>query len=111
MPKYCSVCFLPFEGAQCPVCGRKSARQTGPDDLCFLTEKEAIWSGMLADALGQRGIPFLQKNRLGAGLAIKIGPMRERTRFYVRYAQLGEAKETVDALFPAEEDAEDEDEE
>ena len=105
MPLYCEVCCLPFEGNKCPKCGRKTERTVQPDDLCFLTEREDFWSEMLADVLKQENIPFTQKKVLGAGLAIKTGPMRERVRFFVFYRQLPEAQGVVDSLFsPAEED-------
>lgn len=105
MELYCEVCCLPFEGKRCPVCGRKAARAVEPEDLCFLTEQEQIWSGMLADVLQKEGIPFLQKSVRGAGLALKGGVMMEQVRFYVFHRQLPEAKELVESLlaFPGEE--------
>ncbi len=99
MSVYCGRCSIPFEGERCPVCGRKSAESVEPDDICFLTEKETIWSGMLADVLKQENIPFTQKNVMGAGMALRAGPMFERVRFYVFYKHLAQAKEIVDALF------------
>ena len=113
MALYCENCYILFEGKRCPVCGRKSSRGPEPSDPCFLTEKEQIWSDMLADVLKQNGIPFMQENVLGAGLALKTGPLRERVRFYVLYSQLPEAADIVDGLFsaPVETDEEEEDEE
>ena len=99
MTKYCEHCSLTFEGEGCPRCGRKSAREAAPDDICFLTEKEQIWSGMLADVLKQHGIPFVQKNVLGTGMTLRTGPMFESVRFYVFYQHLAEATEIVEALF------------
>jgi hypothetical protein len=99
MSLYCNTCCLPIDGERCPVCGRISDRQIEPDDQCFLTEKEQLWSGMLSDVLKQHNIPFVQKNVLGAGLAIKTGTMRERVRFFVLYRHLTEAKDIVDELF------------
>ena len=99
MTQYCNRCCLPFDGECCPVCGRKNAKQIGPNDLCFLTEKEQLWSGMLADVLSQQKIPFVQKNVFGAGMSMKTGLMNERIRFYVFYGHLAEAKKLVDELF------------
>lgn len=70
------------------------------NDLCFLVEKEQIWSGMLADVLEQNKIPFLTKNRLGAGMALKVGPYMERVLFYVSYNHIQQAKDLVNELFP-----------
>ena len=103
MSVYCQKCCLIFDGERCPRCGKKSVRAAEPDALCFLTEKEEIWSEMLADVLTQQNIPFIRKNVLGAGLAITTGPMRERVRFYVFCKHLPEASEIVEALFSAEE--------
>ena len=61
--------------------------------------EEQLWSGMLADVLNQQKIPFVQKNVFGAGMAMKIGLMNERIRFYVFYGHLAEAKKLVDELF------------
>ena len=42
--------------------------------MCFLTEKEPVWAGMLADVLAQKGIPFVKESSLGAGMALRAGP-------------------------------------
>ena len=97
--KYCEVCCIPFEGDHCPLCGRKSKRELADEDLCYLTETEALWSEVLSDALKDNDIAFLQKNVLGAALALKTGPLRERVRFFVYYRQLEEAKKIVEELF------------
>ena len=99
MALYCENCYITFEGERCPACGKKRKRGPEPSDPCFLTEKDQIWSEMLADVLEQNGIPFMEKNVLGAGLALKIGPAHERVRFFVRYDQLSEAGKIVEALF------------
>ena len=67
--------------------------------MCFLTEKEQIWNGMLADVLKQKNIPFEQKSSMGAGMALRAGPMFETVKFYVFYIHLEEAKEIVKELF------------
>ena len=72
-----------------------------PDNLCFLTEREAMWAEMLEDVLKQNDIPCLTKNVLGAGLALKVGLMSERVRFYIPYLYLPNAKAIADELFPA----------
>lgn len=56
-------------------------------------------SGILEDVLKQNGIPFLTKNVLGAGLAIKVGPMLDRRRFFVPYSCLEDATAITDELF------------
>ena len=99
MTQYCNRCFLPFDGECCPVCGKKNAKQIRSNDLCFLTEKEQLWSGVLADVLNQQKIPFVQKNVFGTGMAMKTGLMNERVRFYVFYGYLAEAKKIADELF------------
>ena len=99
MTQYCNRCCLPFDGECCPVCGKKNAKQIRSNDLCFLTEKEQLWSGVLADVLNQQKIPFVQKNVFGTGMAMKTGLMNERVRFYVFYGYLAEAKKIADELF------------
>ena len=113
MQTYCDNCYVTFDGARCPVCGKKCGRGPEPSDPVFLTEKEQIWSDMLADVLKQHDIPFMGKNVLGAGLALKTGPLRERVRFYVPYEKLSEAADIVEELFssPVEEDENEEDDE
>jgi hypothetical protein len=54
---------------------------------------------MLSDVLEQNEIPFLKKGRLGAGMAMNVGPLFERCRFYVPYSKLEEAARIVDSLF------------
>lgn len=98
---YCEKCGIIFEGKRCPVCGDQNVRPPIPRDLCFLTEQETMWAEMLEDVLKQNDIPCLTKNVLGAGLALKVGPMSERVRFYVPYLHLQNAKAIVDELFSA----------
>lgn len=103
---YCEKCKRIIDAGPCPACGSRKVREQQPDDLCFLTEQDYLSSGILEDMLKQNGIPFLAKNVMGAGLAIKVGPMLDRTRFYVAWPQLQKAEALVEELFsaPAEDD-------
>ncbi len=67
--------------------------------MCFLTEKEPVWAGMLADVLAQKGIPFVKESSLGAGMALQAGPLLETVRFYVPAARFPAARELVEELF------------
>jgi len=96
---YCEECRVLFEGARCPVCGSRRIRAPEPDDLCLLTEKEQLWSDVLRDVLTQHEIPFLTEGVMGAGLALRVGPMLERVRFYVPYSHLERAGEIAAELF------------
>lgn len=75
---------------------QESAKKAG---MSFLTEKDPVWAGMLADVLNQHGIPFVKESSLGAGLAIRTGSLLETIRFFVPAACLASAKELVDELF------------
>ena len=96
---YCKKCSSLYEDGRCPTCGSRNSRPAGQGDVCFLTEKAVMWSDMLADVLGQNGVPFTSKNVRGAGLAVKTGLMSERVRFYVFYENYDEARDIVDELF------------
>ena len=101
---YYEKCNRIFEGDHCPVCRKSKVREPEPKDPCFLSEQDYISAGILEDVLKQNGIPFLKKDVMGAGMAIKVGPMLERSRFYVPYEQLENAAVIADDLFaPAEE--------
>ena len=56
---YCEQCRICFGTDYCPACGSKNIRTPQPDDMCFLTEKELLWSEMLEDVLRQNNVPFL----------------------------------------------------
>ena len=104
MKLYCDDCKIVFDGeekAKCPVCGGKRKEVAKPDDICLLCEKEQIWSAVLADALDDNGIAHFERNVLGAGLAMKVGPMFEKVLFYVKYCDLEKAKDIVNELFSA----------
>ena len=103
---YCEKCNRIIEGDRCPVCRKSRIREPEPKDPCFLCEQDYISSGILEDLLKQNSIPFLKKDVMGAGMAIKVGPMLERSRFYVPY-ELLESAETVldDLLAPADGEA------
>ena len=96
---YCEKCRIVFEANCCPGCGNQRVREPKPNDPCFLTEKGVIWAGMLEDMLRQNGIPFLTKKALGAGLALKVGPMSERISLYVPFSRLQDSVEIVNAVF------------
>ena len=73
------------------------------EDMTVLTvntpAQDYVSSGILEDVLGQNGIPFMKKNVMGAGLAIKVGPMLDRSRFYVPFDRLESARDIADGLF------------
>ena len=96
---YCEKCSRVFDGERCPVCKRSKVREPEAKDPCFLTEQDYLTAGILEDLLKQSGIPFLKKDVMGAGLAIKVGPMLDRSRFYVRYPQLDNARAVMENLF------------
>ena len=101
MKMYCEKCSRVFEGERCPGCGSRKFRPAEPDDVCFLTEQDYVSSGILEDVLKENGIPYLKKDVMGAGMAIKVGPMLERSRFYVSYPLLEKAEAVVGDLFAA----------
>lgn len=105
---YCEKCKRIIQEERCPFCKRSTVREAEANDLCLLTERDYISSGMLEDVLQQRGIPFLRKGVMGAGLAIKVGPMLDRSRFYVSFDRLEAAREVADELFGASEDSDEE---
>lgn len=96
---YCEKCSISLETNYCPACGSKNVRAPQSNDMCFLTERELLWSEMLEDVLRQNSVPFLTKKALGIGMALKVGPMRESVRFYVPYSHLQEAQMIIESLF------------
>ncbi len=108
---YCEDCKIVFEDAKrCPACGTKKIFLPEPDDVCLLCEKEQIWGEVLAEVLGDNGIPHFRKNVNGAGM--KLGALYEKELFYVNYGDLDRARELADELFSqngSDTDGEDED--
>ena len=99
---YCEKCKRVFDGAgRCPHCGSRRTRPPLPEDLCFLTETDPMFGGMLRDVLAQGRIPAVASSAMGAGMALKVGPMFDQTRFYVPCEYLPAAKELVASLFQA----------
>ena len=96
---FCPNCNLLVSQSRCPVCSSRNLRQPQPEDYCFLCEKEVIWSAPLSDLLDQNRIPYVTKSVLGAGLAAKMGPALERTRFYVPYGHLEDARRLEEEFF------------
>jgi len=101
---YCEKCKRIIQEERCPFCKRSIVREPESEDLCLVTEQDYISSGILEDMLKQNGIPFLKKGVMGAGMAIKVGPMLERSRFYVTYDLLEKATAVANELFVASED-------
>lgn len=98
---YCPHCNLIVHTQKCPVCGSNNMCEPQANDYCYLTEKDTIWAGAMSDLLKQNNIPFISKNLLGAGLAARMGPALERTRFYVPYSYYSLAQELEKEFFSA----------
>ena len=103
---YCEKCKRIIQEERCPFCKRSIVREPVAEDLCLVTELDYISSGILEDVLRQNGIHFLKKGVMGAGMAIKVGPMLERSRFYVTYDLLEKASSVADELFASAENTE-----
>lgn len=69
------------------------------DKFELLTEKEAMWAGMLEQVLRDNGVPCVPIPVYGAGLALKSG-MQERFKICVPADRMAQAKELLAELFP-----------
>jgi len=96
---YCEKCCHIIDADRCPFCRSRKIREPEPKDPCFLTEQDYLIAGIVEDLLQQNSIPFLKKSVMGAGLAVKVGPMLDRIRFYVPFDQLDKAGAVVDDCF------------
>lgn len=100
--RYCPNCHALVHAMRCPNCDRRWLEPPAPEDFCFLTEKDGLWAGILEDCLRQNAIPYLTQGTLGAGLTAKLGTIREKTKFFVRYAYYDQSKDLENELFNAE---------
>lgn len=69
------------------------------ENECCLCEQDAIWTPALEDILREEGIAFRTQQVFGAGLAAYVGPIMERTQFFVARESLAHAQEIVRVLF------------
>lgn len=97
---YCERCNRLVYAEKCPGCGRRSLRLPMPEDFCFLTEPEFLWTQALRDILTDNGIEFLERSIYGAAQVKRTG-IPERVRFFVRYRDHGRATELNEAFFSA----------
>ena len=95
---YCEKCCRIFDDDRCPNCRKSKVREPEQNDPCFLAEENYVSSTILEDLLKQNNIPFLKKDVMGAGMAIKVGPMLERSRFYVPFSVYENARLIVEEL-------------
>lgn len=96
---YCEKCQIVFESTQCPICKSGTLRVPRSNDPCFLCEKPIMWAEMLKSALQDKDIPVIFKNKLGAGLALKIGCLNESAKIYVPFHCLKEATDILNTFF------------
>lgn len=96
---YGDLVIMSMETYEALAAGRPARKAEG---MCLLTEKDTVWAGMLADVLRQHDIPFTRESSLGAGMALRAGPLLETIRFYVPASYLAAAKDLVDELFSGE---------
>lgn len=95
---YCEDCRMLMSGDICLHCGKK-LREPNDDDPCFLIEKEEIWSEALKEILENHQIPYYVAGSMGAGMALRVGPMLETYQFYVPYSSYEQAKECINHMF------------
>ena len=69
------------------------------EGLCLLTEREMVWSAVLADVLAKNGIPFVKEPVQGAGVAAYVGEAAVACRFYVPEERLAAARLLAEELF------------
>ena len=77
-------------------------KEVEPDDKCFLIEKEVMWAEMLIEVLENNQIPYTYTTSMGAGMALKVGPLFERYQIFVPYAYIEQARDCVRTLFKEE---------
>ena len=97
---YCASCNRLVYKEKCPGCGSRNLHLPGPEDYCFLTEPETLWSQALRDILTDNGIEFAERNVFGAGQVKRTG-IPQRVRFFVRYRDYQKAQELNNAFFNA----------
>lgn len=95
---YCQSCNRIVHAEKCPFCGTRDLRLPRFDDFCFLTEPEPLWVRAMEDILTDNGIEYRTRSLRGAGIVAKTG-IPQRTRFFVRYQDLAQAKELEQAFF------------
>ena len=99
---YCERCRSLNENDCCDICGKSHLKEVEPDDKCFLIEKEVMWAEMLIEVLENNQIPYTYTTSMGAGMALKVGPLFERYQIFVPYAYIEQARDCVRTLFKEE---------
>lgn len=70
-------------------------------DYVMLTEKEAMWAGMLEEVLKDNGVRCVSIPVFGAGVTLRAG-VQERYRILVPRESKAAAEELLQALFRGE---------
>ena len=71
------------------------------NDYVLLTEKEAMWAGMLQEVLKDNGIPCISIPVFGAGMTLRAG-VQERLQICVPEKDRPRAEELLNELFSGE---------
>lgn len=79
---YCRNCFRTYTEEVCPSCGAKGGL-AGSEDPIFFMEAGYFLSPRVEDFLKEKGIPFLKKGELGAGLTTRIGLSSEHNHYFI----------------------------
>lgn len=95
---YCENCHQLNNENKCAVCGMKKLRSPEAKDYCAFTEQPSVLAEMLLDALSDNGIDCQRQPVMGAGIALKIGPVFERYRMFVPFEKLEQANEIAACL-------------
>ena len=98
---YCENCMRAVDGTVCPHCRNRNLREPEDADFCLAAEVPYMQAEMLKELYADNGIPCTSRSVLGAAITVELGVNVGRTRLYVPYARLGEAKDLYDAFFNA----------
>lgn len=97
--KYCLDCYHLCENQQCSNCNSRNVRDVLDDDYCFLVEKSALYIETVKEYLEKYNIPYISQGSMGAGMALKVGPMLEMFSIYVPYKYYHDALKIIEFMF------------
>ena len=99
--KYCENCFAAFDSPRCPLCGGKKVREIEEEDYCFLTERSAAESEVLADVLRGNEIPCVTEPS-GNGVRTAMALPLENRKLFVPWRCFSAAKSYLREIAEAE---------
>lgn len=101
---FCEKCNYITAENRCPLCGNKKLRNVNNDDFCFFINLDTFHFTMFESALNEKKIDVIGIPYYPRAVAYGNAGRAQGRKVYLRYKDIGQAKEIYETLFGSDEE-------